>query len=160
MLNLYAVYTTTRRDNKEIDTRFIGEIITDKPNNHTDILTWNNLDDYIFHHGLAVPFNCFNFKNDRIISFFNFHLFKKETWDIRKSKYPELNITVEYEYVEIKHWSIERITKYWDGEKASQFLKEHLFLFSLLLQADKVKVKHPKRMINNCFNLLNFELML
>lgn len=123
MLKYYNIYTVTYRGDKEVGTRFIGSKIAEDLQNHTDILTWENLQDYYYQHGGSLPFNYWKGKKGIRISFFDFAIRHKETWDIRQWKYPELNLRVEWHYCPIDV-SVKKILEYHDAKKAIQYLLE------------------------------------
>ena len=64
------------------------------------------------------------FKKGRLVSFFDGNPFKKDFRDIKEWK-TKLNITVKVEYTDITHlMSIDEVLKWYDAEKAIQFLNE------------------------------------
>ena len=117
---------TTYRGDKKIDTIYGGKVITNNTEeyNRVDTITWGNLQEYYYKYGTYLPFTYYNFRKGKIISFFCFNLFKKYTWDIRQSKYSNLDITVKWTYREIVDFSLEDILKYRDAKIATQFLQE------------------------------------
>ena len=123
MLKYYSVYIAIYRGTQKIATRFVGHKIAEDLQNHTDTLTWDNLPDYYMKNGIALPFDYWTSRKGIRISFFDFAIRKKATWDIRQWKYPELDLRVEWHYVPVDV-SIETILKYHDAEKAIQYLNE------------------------------------
>ena len=122
MLNFYRHYTTTCRNGKEIKTKYCGEFIAEnQPGNFTEELTWENLAEKYDKNGFNYPFNIWNFRRGRRVSFFNEFREKFEK-DIKEWETP-LNISVKHEY-ELYNPSIEHIMKFPDGEKAIQYLVE------------------------------------
>lgn len=124
MLKYYNIYTVTYRGTKEVGTRFVGHKIDEDLQNHTDKLTWENLPEYYMKNGLSLPFEYWQGKKGMRVTFFDFAIRKKETWDIRQWKYPKLDLYIEWHYVPV-NVSIETILKYHDSEKAIQYLNEH-----------------------------------
>ena len=122
MLNFYKYYTTTYHNGKEIKTRYCGEFIAETPpEDTTEELTWENLAEKDHENGLSYPFNVWNFKRGRRVSFFN-EFGEKFEKDIKEWETP-LNISVKHEY-QLYNPSIEHIMKFPNGEKAIQYLIE------------------------------------
>ena len=120
------IYITVYHDNKIITKKPAGYIITNdfEKYQRTDILTWDNISDYYYEHGLLLPFDYYKTKKGKIINFFNYNLFDKSTWSIKQNKHPNLGITVQWSYQENTYYSIEDILKYPDAKIATQFLQE------------------------------------
>lgn len=93
-----------------------------KPEDGTSILNWDNVSQFYKSHSLKCNFNLWETKRGKLISFFNFNIFKKETWDIKEWK-NDLNLLIVWEYEEYKP-TIDSILKYYDSEKAIKYLKE------------------------------------
>ena len=85
-------------------------------------LDWENLDFVYPTCGLMLPFNIWNTKKGRIVSFFNCSLFDRNTWDIKEWKTP-LNITIKSS-TRKRNMSIAEVLKWHDADKAIQYLKE------------------------------------
>lgn len=123
-MKFYNCYATTYHNGVEIITKNYGTILTDDiPENKTDKLTWENLNEYYYQNGLALPFNVWNCKKGRMVSFFNSSFFNKNKRDIKEWKTP-LNIIVTYEYIEKPNVSIDYVLKWHDIDKAIQYLNE------------------------------------
>ena len=86
------------------------------------LLNWDNITQFYKSHSLKCNFNLWESKKGKLISFFDFNIFKKETWDIKEWK-NDLNLLVVWEYEEYKP-TIDSILKYYDSEKAIKYLKE------------------------------------
>ena len=93
-----------------------------KPDDGSLLLNWDNISQFYKSHSLKCSFNLWELKKGKSISFFNFNIFKKETWDIKEWK-DDLNLLVVWEYEEYKP-TIDSILKYYDSEKAIKYLKE------------------------------------
>ena len=122
MLGYYNIYSTVFHNNEEIEHCYIGKIITEEPKNKTIKVTWDNLK--TIHSKIDCGFNIINFKKGRVISFFNFNIFKKNSWDIKEWKYKNPNITIKIDYVPIKNYSLQDVLKYHDGKLAYKFLEQ------------------------------------
>jgi len=124
-MEFYNHYTTTYHNGVEVASKMCGTMLSeDTPENRTDELTWDNLDEYYHENGLALPFNVWNCKKGRLVSFFNGSLFNKNTHDIKEWKTP-LNITVKHEYKKKLGVSIDYVLKWYDVDKAIKYLNEH-----------------------------------
>ena len=122
MFNFYRYYTITYHNGEEIKTKMCGEILTDTaPENFTEELTWDNLKEKYSDHGLCYPFNIWNLKRGRRVSFFN-SIGERYAKDIKEWKEP-LNISVKHEYV-LFNPTINYVLNYFNGEKAIQYLVE------------------------------------
>lgn len=86
-------------------------------------ITWENLEEVYYNYGLNFPFNYWNFKRGRVISFFEGAFCDKNRRDIKEWKIPELNMKLIITY-EVMPCSLNDIINYWDGEKAIQYLRE------------------------------------
>lgn len=123
-MKFYNHYVTTYHNGVEIAHKMCGTVLVDEaPENRTDELTWDNLTEYYRHNGLALPFNVWHRKKGRLVSFFDGSLFNKDKRDIKEWKTP-LNITVKHEYREKLGVSIEYVLKWFDVDKAIQYLNE------------------------------------
>lgn len=138
MLKYYRVYVKTYRKNELMGTDSYdlieeeGKLIEEKEIK----VTWDNLSDIYEELGVFPPFELYRFKKGRLISFFNFSLFKKITWDIREWKYPDPNLTIKLEVKE-KKVSISEILKWHNADEAIQYLTERgLSVFSEIKNGD------------------------
>lgn len=123
-MKFYDHYATIYHNGVEITTHKCGTVLTDDiPENKTDELTWDNLNEYHYHNGLAYSFNVWNRKKGRLVSFWNGSFFNKDTRDIKEWKSP-LNITVKHKYTEKLGVSIDYVLKWYDADKAIQYLNE------------------------------------
>ena len=86
-------------------------------------ITWENLEEVYYNYGLNLPFNYWNFKRGRIISFFVFVFCDKNRHDIHERKTPVLDIKLVITY-EVVPCSLNDILNYWDSEKAIKYLRE------------------------------------
>lgn len=93
----------------------LSEVI---PENTINTITWDNLNDYYFKYGAVLPFNIWNRKKGRLISFF-----ETSHRDIKEWK-TELKLTIKEEYIIEKHINLKTVIEYYDAEKAIQYLKE------------------------------------
>jgi len=124
-MEFYNHYTTTYHNGVKVASKMCGTMLTeDIPENRTDELTWDNLDKYYYENSLALPFNVWNGKRGRLVSFFNGSLFNKDKRDIKEWKTP-LNITIKHEYKKKLGVSIDYVLKWYDVDKAIQYLNEH-----------------------------------
>ena len=125
MLKFYAVHYKTYNNGTYIDTHY-AETLKEEGTvkNETIQINWNNLSEMYHKYNLALPFNVWNFKKGRRVSFFVGNPFKKDFRDIKEWK-TRLNITLEIEYIDISNSkSIEEVLKWHDAEKAIQYLNE------------------------------------
>lgn len=98
-------------------------ILTEKePENHVDVITWDNLSEYYKAHAFNMPFSLWNFKKGRLISFYDRPICNKKLRDLKEWK-DELYITAHYEYIEINP-SIQYILNWHNGSAAIQYLCE------------------------------------
>jgi len=116
MLTYYIVHYTTLHNGKVINNS-IGRVILDKTasteTQHIPI-TWENLDEINEKYGLFSVWNC---RKGRKIEFFSWHSTIKE-W-----KTTDLNLELRISYTPYNA-PIEDIMKYWEGDKAIQYLVE------------------------------------
>ena len=124
MLKFYNIKIKFYNKNGDlIDYDNNGMILTEKePENHVDIITWDNLTEYYTNHSLQLPFSLWNFKKGRRISFYGWATCNKRLHDLKEWK-DELYITAHYEYVET-HPSIQYILNWHNGAAAIQYLCE------------------------------------
>lgn len=119
MLKFYNIKIKFYNKNGDlIDYDNNGTILTEKePENHVDIITWDNLSEYYTNHCLQLPFSLWNFKKGRQISFYRW-----TSRDLKEWK-DDLYITAHYEYVETNP-SIQYILNWNNGTAAIQYLCE------------------------------------
>ena len=125
MLKFYSIAYKTYNNGTYIDTHY-SRTLKEESEVKNDFISinWNNLSEIYHKYGLSLPFNIWNFKKGRRISFFDGNPFKKDFRDIKEWK-TKLNITVKVEYTDITHlMSIDEVLKWYDAEKAIQFLNE------------------------------------
>lgn len=124
MLHYYRVLYTTYNNGVKVG-RTDGFTIADENEikEKTIPITWENLKEVYYDYGLNFPFNYWNFKRGRVISFFEGSLTDKNRRDIKEWKTPTLNIKLVITY-EIFPCSLNDILNYWDSEKAIQYLRE------------------------------------
>ena len=124
MLRYYRVLYTTYNNGVKVG-RSDGFTIADENEikEETIPITWENLKEVYYDYGLNFPFNYWNFKRGRVISFFEGGLTDKNRRDIKEWKTPTLNIKLVITY-EIFPCSLNDILNYWNSEKAIQYLRE------------------------------------
>jgi hypothetical protein len=91
--------------------------------NQKIVLTWDNLEEIYSIYGLFLPFNIWQFKKGRVITFFN-SITTKHVKDIKEWKIKQLDNM--YMTIEFKENipSLQTILNWSDGEKAIQYLVE------------------------------------
>jgi hypothetical protein len=91
--------------------------------NQKIVLTWYNLEEIYSIYGLFLPFNIWQFKKGRVITFFN-SITTKHVKDIKEWKIKQLDNM--YMTIEFKENipSLQTILNWSDGEKAIQYLVE------------------------------------
>lgn len=124
MLHYYRVLYTTYNNGVKVG-RTDGFTIADENEikEKTIPITWENLKEVYYDYGLNFPFNYWNFKRGRVISFFEGGLTDKNRRDIKEWKTPTLNIKLVITY-ETFPCSLNDILNYWNSEKAIQYLRE------------------------------------
>ena len=124
MLHYYRVLYTTYNNGVKVGNTS-GFVIADENEikEKTIPITWENLKEVYYNFGLELPFNIWDFKRGRVISFFEGCLTDKNRRDIKEWKTPTLNIKLVITY-ETFPCSLNTILNYWDGEKAIQYLRE------------------------------------
>ena len=124
MLHYYRVLFTTYNNGVKVGNTS-GFTIADENEikEKTIPITWENLKEVYYDYGLNFPFNYWNFKRGRVISFFEGAFCDKNRRDIHERKTPELNIKLVITYEGVP-CSLNDIINYWDGEKAIQYLRE------------------------------------
>ena len=127
MLHFYHKYAIIYRKGVKVNTQFCGTSLEEERSwqdlEYCDYLTWENLSDKYYNHGFNYNFTIYTFKKGRVVSFFNFSLFNKITWDIFEWKNEPLDLVVAYEYKKFTP-SLEEIYKWHDADKAIQYLEE------------------------------------
>lgn len=124
MLHYYRVLFTTYNNGVKVG-RTDDFIIADESEvkEKTIPITWENLEEVYYNYGPNFPFNYWNFKHGRIISFFEGGLTDKNRRDIKEWKTPVLDMKLVVTY-EVWRCSLNDIINYWDSEKAIQYLRE------------------------------------
>lgn len=125
MLKFYAIHYKTYNNGTYIKT-YYTETLKEESEVKDEIIqvNWDNLSEIYHKYGLSLPFNIWNFKRGRLVSFFEGNPFKKDFRDIKEWK-TKLNITLEIEYIDISNsMSIDEVLKWHNAEKAIQFLNE------------------------------------
>lgn len=125
MLKFYAVHYKTYNNGTYIDTHY-AETLKEESEIKDDLIfiNWDNLSEMYHKYSLALPFNIWNFKKGRRVSFFEGNPFKKDFQDIKEWK-TKLDIMVKVEYIDISSsMSIQDVLKWHDVEKAIQYLNE------------------------------------
>ena len=125
MLKFYSIAYKTYHNDTYIDTHY-GKTLAEEGAVKDEVIQidWDNLSEMYHKYSLALPFNIWNFKKGRLVSFFVGNLLKKDCRDIKEWKSP-LNIWVKVEYTDVSSsMSINDILKWHDAEKAIQYLNE------------------------------------
>lgn len=124
MLHYYRILFTTYNNGVKVDYTY-GHVIADESEikEKTIPITWENLEEIYHNYGLSLPFNIWNFKRGRVISFFKGGLTDKNRRDIKEWKTPTLNMKLVVTY-EVWRCSLNNILNYWDSEKTIQYLHE------------------------------------
>lgn len=132
MLEFYRRRVITYHNNTKIKDTDGGTILTDtKPKNQIIIVDWDNLNDVYSKYGTILPFNVWNFKKGRLISFFcDGIFFNKDKRDIKEWKSSKLNITVKIENYKFEP-SLEYILKWRNSEQAIQYIAERSMKYDL-----------------------------
>ena len=125
MLKFYAIHYKTYNNGTYIRTHYAETLKEENEvKDETIQVNWDNLFEIYHKYSLSLPFNIWNFKRGRLVSFFDGNPFKKDFRDIKEWK-TELGITVEIEYIDISNSkSIDEILKWHDAERAIQYLNE------------------------------------
>ena len=119
----YSIYSNGILVDKDYS-KFLGTEEEIKEKVKQDIvINWDNLKKEYEEYGLLFPFNYWNFKKGRVISFFNGGLTDKNRRDVKEWK-KELNIVIKKEYEEFIPHNIEYVLKWYEMEKAIQYLKQ------------------------------------
>ena len=124
-MEFYNVIYEIYNNNTKVGEQW-GKDLTDNPTEKEIKINWENLRDIYKTYGGILPFNYWNFKRGRLISFFNCKVSDKNTWDIKEWKTPELNIILKIKYKKrnSNYISLNEILNWHDHEKAMIYLKE------------------------------------
>lgn len=125
MLKFYSIAYKTYNNGTYIDTHYATTLKEESEiKNDLVFINWDNLSEMYHKYNLSLPFNIWNFKKGRLVSFFVDNPFKKNFRDVKEWK-TKLDITVKIEYTDISNsMSIEDVLKWHDAEKAIQYLNE------------------------------------
>ena len=125
MLKFYSIAYKTYNNGTYIDTHYATTLKEEsETKNDLVFINWDNLSEMYHKYNLSLPFNIWNFKKGRLVSFFVDNPFKKNFRDVKEWK-TKLDITVKIEYTDISNsMSIEDVLKWHDAEKAIQYLNE------------------------------------
>ena len=125
MLKFYSIAYKTYNNGTYIDTHYATTLKEEsETKNDLVFINWDNLSEMYHKYNLSLPFNIWNFKKGRLVSFFVDNPFKKNFRDVKEWK-TKLDIMVKIEYTDISNsMSIEDILKWHDAEKAIQYLNE------------------------------------
>ena len=125
MLKFYSIAYKTYNNGTYIDTHYATTLKEEsETKNDLVFINWDNLSEMYHKYNLSLPFNIWNFKKGRLVSFFVDNPFKKDFRDVKEWK-TKLDITVKIEYTDISNsMSIEDVLKWHDAEKAIQYLNE------------------------------------
>jgi hypothetical protein len=94
---------TTQGVNKNLIGNFTQMIFTkEEPAEEHLEITWDNLTEIYSKYGLCLPFNVWNLKKGRKISFFHSSFLKKETWDIKEWKQDNIDMNINVLYQKYK----------------------------------------------------------
>lgn len=123
MLKFYAIRTEIYNNETLIYESSHGRTLLDENDvkDETVFINWDNLSENYNKFSLALPFNFYNSKKGRVVSFYGWNPFLK---DIREWK-TELNITIKITYRDIDNsMSINEVLDYGNIKKAIQYLNE------------------------------------
>lgn len=122
-MKFYYVYSTTYHNNTRIGTCISKVLLDEEPKAQTDVLTWDNLEEYYHKNGLSCKFNIWFFKKGRRVSFFLDKFFpSKDERDVKEWK-EDLNIRIETTYREFNP-SVAEVLKWHDATRAIAYLNE------------------------------------
>lgn len=126
MLKFYSVMYKTYNNGTFIDGNYTTILAEEGDiENKTVFVNWDNLSEFYHEYNLMLPFNIWNFKRGRRVSFFNGNPFKKNFRDVKEWKTP-LDIKIVIDYKDISNcMSIQEVLKWQDIDKAIQYLNEH-----------------------------------
>ena len=125
MLKFYSIAYKTYNNGTYIDTHYATTLKEEsETKNDLVFINWDNLSEMYHKYSLSLPFDIWNFKKGRLVSFFVDNPFKKNFRDVKEWK-TKLDIMVKIEYTDISNsMSIEDVLKWHDAEKAIQYLNE------------------------------------
>lgn len=125
-MKLYEKCITWYNQGIVVGRKFCGYIFSEKDlKDELFKITWENLDKVYMEYGLLAPFTIFNFKETRIIEFWDWSLFcSKEYRHISPKKHPVLPLTYKITYEEVNNLSIKDILEIAPAEKAIKYLME------------------------------------
>ena len=125
MLKFYSIAYKTYNNGTYIDTHYATTLKEEsETKNDLVFINWDNLSEMYHKYNLSLPFNIWNFKKGRLVSFFVDNPFKKNFRDVKEWK-TKLDIMVKIEYADVSNsMSIEDVLKWHDAEKAIQYLNE------------------------------------
>lgn len=124
MLHYYRVLFTTYNNGVSVGESCDFTIADENEIKEKTIpITWENLKEVYYNYCSNLPFNYWNFKRGRVISFFEGAFCDKNRRDIHERKTPSLDMKLVITY-KVCHCSLNDIINYWDGEKAIQYLRE------------------------------------
>ena len=125
MLKFYSIAYKTYNNGTYIDTHYATTLKEEsETKNDLVFINWDNLSEMYHKYNLSLPFNIWNFKKGRLVSFFVDNPFKKGFRDVKEWK-TKLDIMVKIEYPDVSNsMSIEDVLKWHDAEKAIQYLNE------------------------------------
>ena len=125
MLKFYSIAYKTYNNGTYIDTHYATTLKEEsETKNDLVLINWGNLSEMYHKYNLSLPFNIWNFKKGRLVSFFDGNPFKKDFRDVKEWK-TKLDIMVKIEYTDISNsMSIDEVLKWHDAEKAIQYLNE------------------------------------
>ena len=125
-MKLYRKYITWYNQEIEVEKRFCDYEFSEKDwKDELFKITWENLNEVYMEYGWLAPFTIFNFKNNRVIEFWDWSLFcSKEYRHISSKKYPVLPLTYKFTYEEVNNLSIKDILEIAPAEKAIKYLAE------------------------------------
>lgn len=124
-MEFYYIRYKTYHNDTLINSTSGSTILTDvEPQDNTIYLNWENLEKYYSEDGFFYPFEIWNFKKGRRISFWSGHLFprNKDERDVKEWR-EELNVRIEVTYKKFKP-SIEDVLKWHNVDKAIAYLNE------------------------------------
>lgn len=123
MIDYYRAKCITYVNGKEKSIHSFCSLFKEEQIQNEEIkITWENLDKVYYKWGLILPFNYYQFKKGRVISFFHGSLFNKNNWDIKEWRQKELDIVLKIQY-EKEKITLRELQNY-DVELVNQFLKD------------------------------------
>ena len=123
MIDYYRAKCITYVNGKEKSAYSFSGLFTEEQVQNNNIkITWENLNEVYYKWGFTLPFNYFQFKKGRRISFFNGSLFNRNNWDIKEWKQKKLDIVLKIQY-EKEKITLRELQNY-NIELVNQFLKD------------------------------------